>query len=323
MPMQFTVLASGSAGNASLLIAHGFGLLLDAGLGPRKLGQRLHDAGASWNCVHAVLLTHTHADHCRDTTFGHLLRRSIPLYCHARHHGELCQFGPFFGMLREQGLVRRYEAGKVLDLAPGFVCHPLPLRHDSRATFGFRFEIADGLFGEPLALAYAADLGTWDLDLAEALADVDLLALEFNHDVDLERDSGRLPSLIKRVLGDNGHLSNQQAVALLAAILRRSSPGRLRHLIQLHLSRDCNRPLLAAQAARALLAGLAPHVAVHTARQHEPSPTFALGCTHHGLTPSARRAVQRIKSGLTPTHRQPLLPGMEEFIVEARHREPV
>ncbi|TMQ31610.1 MAG: MBL fold metallo-hydrolase [Planctomycetota bacterium] len=323
MPVQFTVLASGSGGNASLLAAHGFGLLLDAGLGPRKLGLRLHAAGASWNRVHAVLLTHTHADHCRATIFRHLLRRSIPLYCHAQHHDELCQFGPIFGMLREQGLVCGYESGKSLHLAPGFVCRPLPLRHDSTATFGFRFEIADGLFGDQLALAYAADLGTWDLDLAEALADVDLLALEFNHDVDLEQDSGRLPSLIERVLGDDGHLSNQHAAALLEEILRRSSCGRLRHLVQLHLSRDCNRPLLAAQAARALLAGLAPHVAVHTARQHEPSPTFALGCTHNGLTPSARRAVQRMRSGLSSIHVQPLLPGMEEFIAEARHREPL
>ena len=150
-----------------------------------------------------------------------------------------------------------------------------------------------------------------------------MLALEFNHDVDLEQDSGRLPSLIERVLGDDGHLSNQQAAALLEEILRRSSSGRLRHLVQLHLSRDCNRPLLAAQAARALLAGLAPHVAVHTARQHEPSPTFALGCTHNGLTPSTRRAVQRMRSGLSSIHVQPLLPGMEEFIAEARHREPL
>ena len=188
MPVQFTVLASGSGGNASLLAAHGFGLLLDAGLGPRKLGLRLHAAGASWNRVHAVLLTHTHADHCRATIFRHLLRQSVPLYCHAQHHDELCQFGPIFGMLREQGLVCGYESGKSLHLAPGFVCRPLPLRHDSTATFGFRFEIADGLFGDQPALAYAAELGTWDLDLAEALADVDLLALEFNHDVDLEQD---------------------------------------------------------------------------------------------------------------------------------------
>ena len=41
MPLQFTVLASGSAGNASLLEMDGFGVLIDAGLGPRQLSQPL------------------------------------------------------------------------------------------------------------------------------------------------------------------------------------------------------------------------------------------------------------------------------------------
>ena len=89
MALRFTVLASGSAGNASLIDANGFGVLLDAGLGPRQLAGRLAAVGASWENVQAVLLTHTHSDHWRDTTLVHLKRRSIPLYCHAGHHDAL------------------------------------------------------------------------------------------------------------------------------------------------------------------------------------------------------------------------------------------
>src|SRR5256885_7426706 len=51
-------------------------------------------------------------------------------------------------------------------------------------------------------------------------------ALEFNHDVALERTSGRHPRLIARVLGDEGHLSNEQAGALVRAVLDRSHQGR-------------------------------------------------------------------------------------------------
>src|SRR5262249_29353606 len=58
MGLRFTVLASGSAGNASLIETGGFGLLLDAGLGPRQLGARLASVGASWQDIHGVLLTH-------------------------------------------------------------------------------------------------------------------------------------------------------------------------------------------------------------------------------------------------------------------------
>src|SRR5437773_3419097 len=86
MALRFSVLASGSSGNASLLEADGFGVLLDAGLGPRQLAARLAAVGRSWRHVHAVILTHTHSDHWKDRTFAHLHRHGIPLYCHDDHH---------------------------------------------------------------------------------------------------------------------------------------------------------------------------------------------------------------------------------------------
>ena len=51
------------------------------------------------------------------------------------------------------------------------------------------------------------------------LANVDLLALEFNHDVDLEHSSGRSPYLIARILSEEGHLSNLQALELLREVV--------------------------------------------------------------------------------------------------------
>src|SRR5580692_11674699 len=105
MTVRFSVLASGSSGNACLLEAHGFGLLLDAGLGPRLLASRLSAIGANWSAIHAVVLTHTHADHWNDRTFNHLIRPRIPLYCHALHHAPLRQASPAFFELRGAGLV--------------------------------------------------------------------------------------------------------------------------------------------------------------------------------------------------------------------------
>src|SRR5947209_5318536 len=99
MPFQFTVLASGSGGNASLLEADGFGLLLDVGLGPRQLAGRLAAARASWAKVHAVLLTHTHSDHWNERTLAHLHRHGIPLYCHAGHHEGLRAYSEAFSLL--------------------------------------------------------------------------------------------------------------------------------------------------------------------------------------------------------------------------------
>ncbi len=315
MGVQFTVLASGSGGNASLLEVDGFGLLLDIGLGPRQLANRLAAVGSSWHEVHAVLLTHTHSDHWKDTTLRHLCRRRLPLYCHEEHQAALLTYGSAFTRLHAAHLVRSFEAGVELVLSPGLRCWPLALRHDGRATFGFRFEGPGDFFGQPSTLGYAADLGSWTPDLAQALADVDLLALEFNHDVQLECTSGRSPALIARVLGDQGHLSNVQAAALLREIVRLSAPGRLQQVVQLHLSRDCNRPALAAEAARAVLAHLPELIPLHTASQDEPGPTFALGkpaVESRPARPSVRRR-RTSRSASQAATSQPWLPGLGEW----------
>src|SRR5437867_4414245 len=94
MAFRFSILASGSSGNAALLEAGGFGLLIDAGLGPRQLASRLAAVGSSWEKVSAVILTHTHSDHWKDRTLKHLRHRGIPFYCHEGHHGLLREFGP-------------------------------------------------------------------------------------------------------------------------------------------------------------------------------------------------------------------------------------
>jgi phosphoribosyl 1,2-cyclic phosphodiesterase len=309
MSLRFTVLASGSAGNASLLQAGGFGVLVDVGLGPRLLARRLSAVGASWRDVQAVVLTHTHSDHWNDRTFTHLHRLRVPLYCHDDHHPGLLTYSPAFAALRAEGLLRPYEPGQDLRLAPGLCCRPVRLRHDGGVTCGFRFEGAADFFGQPCALGYAADLGSWGPDLARALGDVDLLAVEFNHDVGLERASGRSPQLIARVLGDDGHLSNAQAAGLVRAVLELTPPGRLRQVVQLHLSRECNRPALALAAAHVALGPLTDTVAVHTASQDKPSPTFSLGAGTNGAGRPARRPA-RTKPPRAGAGLQPWLPGM-------------
>jgi ribonuclease BN (tRNA processing enzyme) len=270
-----TVLASGSQGNASLLESGGFGVLVDLGLGPRQLGQRLALAGTSWARIQAVLLTHTHRDHWNPRTMGWLLRRRVPIVCHAAHAEALRVWSPAFRGLELARLVRIYD-DEPFALCTGLQCRPIAVKHDGGPTFGFRFEAAGDLFSMAASCGYAADLGCWDTAIAQALANVDLLAIEFNHDVAMQRASGRSAFLIDRVLGDEGHLSNEQAAKLLAATMALSPPGKLKHVVQLHLSRECNRPTLAIEAARAALTSCTSVAEVHTARQDTPLATVGL-----------------------------------------------
>jgi phosphoribosyl 1,2-cyclic phosphodiesterase len=268
--MRYCVLASGSSGNASLLSEGGFGLLLDLGVGPRTLARRLDAIGASWDDIHAALLTHVHTDHWNENTFANLKRQNIPLFCHSSHAAALQYESPVFLDLLDNDRVRFYEVDDTFVLAGGIACRPLQLKHDGGVTCGFRFDGGPDQLGQTWALAYAADLGSWDLALADSLANVDVLALEFNHDERMEKQSGRALSLIRRVLGDHGHLSNRQAAELLTAVLARSASGRLQHVVQLHLSRQCNRPELARRAVSKLCQERSQAIQLHTAEQDCP-----------------------------------------------------
>jgi phosphoribosyl 1,2-cyclic phosphodiesterase len=310
MALRFSVLASGSSGNASLVEANGFGVLLDVGLGPRQLNSRLATIDRNWTHIHAVVLTHTHADHWNEGTFAQLRRLGIPIYCHADHHMPLRMASLAFGELRGGGLVRDYQPGQALQLSPTLACTPLPVWHDD-TTCGFRFEAAQDLFG-PSTLGYAADLGTWQPELIDAFANVDILALEFNHDVFLERASGRSPELILRVLGDRGHLSNVQAANLFREVLERSQPGRPQHLVQLHLSRQCNRPAMAVDAARVVVKELQAEVEIHTARQNNAGPSLTIDGSVPKTKPLPNGRRRRESTIGTLQHSQPLLPGWEE-----------
>ncbi len=150
------------------------------------------------------------------------------------------------------------------------------MSHDGGPTFGFRVEARGSKRTRPVSLGYLADTGTWSEATADALADVDALGVEFNHDVDLQRGSGRAPFLIARNLGPRGHLSNAQGAGLVAAVLGRSSPGSLRHLVLLHLSEQCNRPDLAIGEARGAVRAAGRRIAIHAAGHARAYPNLTV-----------------------------------------------
>jgi phosphoribosyl 1,2-cyclic phosphodiesterase len=264
--VRFCVLGSGSSGNAALLLAPRAHILVDLGFGRDELTERLAAVGAGWDTLAAALLTHTHSDHVKAAALRALLNHRVPLYCHQDHLRHL-EEGRYAKHLAAGGLLRMFDGSRPIELPGQVQCRPLPLPHDCPSTCGFRLEVADGA-GRPRGLAYLSDLGHWPQYLAQAVRGVDLLALEFNHDEDLERGSGRPDLLIDRVLGPEGHLSNAQAAEALLSVCDAERP---RRLVLLHLSRECNRPELALRAAREALARVGARTEITTSCQEAPS----------------------------------------------------
>lgn len=306
MGLRVSVLASGSGGNATLVETESMGVLIDVGLGPKQLAERMRSVGASWSRVQAVVLTHTHSDHWKDASFAQLLTRGIPLYCHAEHHRVPQEYGGNFRLLQKADLVRTFEPWQHIEFDPSLRCRVLPVAHDAGPTFGFRFDTPGTLFESGPSFGYVADLGHWSAELAAALCELDLLAVEFNHDVEMEATSGRRPHLIARVLGDEGHLSNDQGAALVQEVIRRSE-RKLRDVVLLHLSRQCNLPDLARTVAEEALAIVECRAKVHVALQDTAGPCLDVGMKERKVRKSARVARVRMPS----TWKQTMLPGME------------
>ena len=206
------------------------------------------------------------------------------------------------------------RTGRTSGVGPRPDLHPVPgqARRRGDVRLPRRGPGAD-LFARPCALAYAADLGSWQDDVARRLADVDLLALEFNHDVYLQRSSGRSPRLIARCLGDHGHLSNVQAAALVRHVLTLSEPGRLRHVVQLHLSRDCNRPGAGRAGAATPSAGSRRPSRSTPPRRTGPGRASPSATPRPAAVPPGRGCVGRVSRGDAPSaFVQPLFPDWAE-----------
>ena len=97
----------------------------------------------------------------------------------------------------------------------------------------------------------------------------------------IARGSLRPVFLKRRIMGGNGHLSNDQCLAAVKHIDARS---RLTHVALLHLSRECNDPELV----RRLYARLAPHLIerLTITCQKKPSPMLRIE-TRRPLLPTA------------------------------------
>ena len=276
MTAQITILASGSAGNAALIRCNDEHWLIDIGLDPKELDRRLSVANTAWTQIRGVLMTHRHSDHWNRRSLSRCVDTRTPVHCHRDHAEAFRGAVPVFESLERQRLVHPFIGERPVTLSSHWQCRPIRVRHDGGPTFGFRFE--QRVVSEPSqSFAYVADLGCWDRGLLDRLLNVDLLAIEFNHDPELLLQSQRPPWLIRRIQGDEGHLSNSQAADLVSEIVKHSTSIPLRQLLLLHLSNECNSSELASSSARVALDKAGSQACVFAAQQDEPSPTFRVG----------------------------------------------
>lgn len=257
--MKFSILASGSKANATLVEAGGMRLLIDAGLSCRTLTQRLKAAEIPPESLDGILITHEHIDHVKG------LDRFVKQY-----HTPVFTNYNTAAVIERQCRNEQRDAPEFTFFESGFAfalgdltITPVPIPHDTAEPVAY--VIDDGTH----RLGYFTDLGHVTDPVAQAIGSCTALILESNHDLQMLRQSGRGFALISRISGRAGHLSNDQACEAVA----NSVSAELRSLTLAHLSQDCNRPALAAALMSATLKHIGrSNVSLAIAQQDAPLP---------------------------------------------------
>lgn len=223
--MNIIVLNSGSNGNAVYVESPvtGAAVLLDCGISRKQIELRLKQHGRFLDSVRAVFVTHEHADHVRGLPVTTKLYR-MPTFLTEATWRKMWKHRPHKG----HRFISRDARVTVEDIS----VEAFSKNHDAADPVFFVVEISGVRF------LYATDLGEHNEDLARLLGDVDAALLESNYDEEMLENGSYPPDLKIRIRSTYGHLSNMQAMDLVAA----HANGRLHTLILGHLSENNNTP---------------------------------------------------------------------------------
>lgn len=230
--MRFAYLGSGSEGNGLVVESGGTRVLLDCGFTLTETAARLARLGLTPADLAAVVVTHEHDDHLGGV--ARFARRNRLEVWSTR--------GTLRGLeARFEGVTVRwiegYQAFRIGDLS----LQPYPVPHDAAEPAQFVF--SDG----SRRIGVLTDVGCSTPHIEQTLRGCDALLLECNHDLQMLRNSAYPASLKQRISGRFGHMDNDSAARLLAAV----AGSRLQHVVAVHLSQQNNSP----QHARSALAG--------------------------------------------------------------------
>lgn len=241
--MTLTTLASGSSGNCILLSHKGAHLLVDAGISCRRITSALGELGVDPAALLGVCITHEHSDHI--SGLATLTKKyRLPIYTSPGTGRQLC-----YRIAALDDLIRPMEPGGGAEAGP-FALTAFSTSHDAAQPMGFT------VAAEDRKAAIATDLGYVSDEVLDGVAGCHLLVCEANHDEEWLK-SGPYPYYLKaRILGDQGHLSNEAG----AALARRCVESGTRTVLLAHLSAENNTPARALQTAQTVLscAGIDP-----------------------------------------------------------------
>ena len=252
--IRFSLLGSGSSGNAIIITAGATKILIDNGLSVRKLELRLKAVGESLEGLRAIFVTHEHTDHVNGV--GVLARRTkAPVFMSEGTYANLPEG------LGDIPAVHCFESGDTLSV-DGITLRSFCVEHD--AADPVSYVIRSG----GCQLGIATDLGTATHLVRQRLKASNALVLESNYCPEMLRHSPYPAAVVQRIGSPQGHLSNPDMNSLLADLLH----DELQLVVAVHISRENNTEEKAREMAARVLRS--HNARLHIASQDGPSPLF-------------------------------------------------
>ena len=211
-------------------------MLVDVGISGKRTESGLNSLGLTGNDLDGILITHEHADHI--SGLGVMARKyGVPIYGTPGTIEAIrntASIGKIDDSLFHE--VREDVKLTIKDLT----VNPMKISHDAAWPVAYRIGYGNRRIG------ICTDLGVYNDYTVECLKGMDAVLIEANHDVNMLQ-VGPYPYYLKqRILGDRGHLSNENSGRLLSRILH----DKLQTIILGHLSKENNLPELAYEAVR-------------------------------------------------------------------------
>ena len=263
--MKFCSLYSGSSGNSIFIESDNTRVLIDAGLAGKKIDDALKHIGEESSSIDGIFITHEHIDHIKGV--GVLSRKyDIPIYA---NDNTWAVMEKNIGKIKEHNI-------RIMDRRSSITINDLEIRsfnipHDAIAPVGYTVSYA----GKNASVV--TDFGVFTEEIRDNIIDSDIILLESNHDVNMLR-MGPYPYKLKlRVLGENGHLSNEDCGSAIVSLLKNDKK---KQIVLGHLSGTNNHPDLAYQTVVDVLSanGIRPgdDVILQLASRHNPSEIILL-----------------------------------------------
>ena len=234
--MRLCSIASGSSGNCIYVGSEATHLLVDVGISGKRTESGLNSLGIAARDLDGILITHEHADHING--LGVIARKyGIPIYATPGTIQAIQNSGS--GGKIDHSLFHEVTEDVKLTIKD-LTVNPMRISHDAAQPVAYRISYGNKKVG------ICTDLGVYNDYTVECLKGMDAVLIEANHDVNMLQ-VGPYPYYLKqRILGDRGHLSNENSGRLLSRILH----DKLENIILGHLSKENNLPELAYEAVR-------------------------------------------------------------------------